>query len=184
MIQWKNIDQLTSFQKLQHINRINLAAAMTGEDGAERVKNYTVPMGEGLHFNYGARPVDDQILAALADLAKEAFKASELIKKHFDSAFGIDKKEIHVYHTESFGEYYGDGYLTIDGVFKYHDNWWGGREYQFACDADGIYRMLRSCYLRENNLEHLNNEKFECQIERVDGYFREFIEELIKDKQN
>lgn len=124
------------------------------------------------------------LISVFADLAKEAFKASELIKKHFDSAFGIGKKEIHVYHTESFGEYYGDGYLTIDGVFKYHDNWWGGRDYQFACDADGIYRMLRSCYLRENNLEHLNNEKFECQIERVDGYFREFIEELIKDKQN
>lgn len=120
------------------------------------------------------------LVSAFADLAKEAFKAEELIKKHFDSAFGIGKREVHVYHTESFGEYYGDGYLTIDGVFKYHDNWWGGRDYQFHADAEGIYRILRSCYLRRNNLEHLNPEKFDCQIEHIDSYFREFIKDLTK----
>ena len=64
-------------------------------------------------------------------LAKEARAAEDLIKKHFDSAFGIGKCEIRVYHTESCGEYYGDGYLTVDGVFKYHDNWRSGSRRKF-----------------------------------------------------
>ena len=118
------------------------------------------------------------LVSTFADLAKEAFEAEQLIKEHFSCSFGIGKQEIEVYHTESFGEYYGDGYLTIDGIFTYRDNWWGGRSYQFRADAEGIYQMLRSCYLRKNNLEHLNPEKFNCQIEHIDGYFREFIENL------
>ena len=72
MITWKNLDALTTYQKLQNMKPIDLAAAMSGEAGAERVKRYDVPMGEGLDFNYGARPVDDNILALLAAFAKEA----------------------------------------------------------------------------------------------------------------
>ena len=72
MITWKNLDALTAYQKLQNMKPIDLAAAMSGEAGAERVKRYNVPMGEGLDFNYGARPVDDHILDALAKLAEEA----------------------------------------------------------------------------------------------------------------
>ena len=117
------------------------------------------------------------LFGALTELAKEAVEAEELIKKHFDRAFGIGKTQIEVYHTESCGEYYGYGYLTIDGVFKYHDNWWSGRDYEFRVDADGIYKMLRSCYLRENKLERLDPEKFDTHIDMA-HYFRDFINEL------
>ena len=72
MITWKNMDTLAAYQELLKAERIDLASAMSGEGGAERVKNYTVPMGEGLAFNYGARPVDDKILEILAKLAGEA----------------------------------------------------------------------------------------------------------------
>ena len=72
MITWKNMDTLAAYEALQATQPIDLAAAMSGEAGAERVKNYTVPMGEGLAFNYGARPVDDKILEALGKLAEEA----------------------------------------------------------------------------------------------------------------
>ena len=71
MITWKNMDTLASYQELLAAEKVNLAAAMSGENGAERVKNYTVPMGAGLDFNYGARPVDDKILAVLAKFAQE-----------------------------------------------------------------------------------------------------------------
>jgi len=71
MITWKNMDTLASFEALKATKPINLVAAMSGESGAERVKNYSVPMGAGLDFNYGARPVDADILAALAAFAKE-----------------------------------------------------------------------------------------------------------------
>ena len=71
MITWKNMDTLAAYAELQAAEKLNLAAAMTGENGAERVKKYTVPMGAGMNFNYGARPVDDNILTILADFAKE-----------------------------------------------------------------------------------------------------------------
>ena len=72
MITWKNLDTLTAYQDLQNVERVNLVSAMSGQAGAERVKGYTVSMGEGLDFNYGARPVDDKILGILAKLAEEA----------------------------------------------------------------------------------------------------------------
>ena len=72
MLNWKNFDNLAAYEELQHVERLDLVAAMSGENGAERVRNYSVPMGEGLDFNYGARPVDDKILALLAKLADEA----------------------------------------------------------------------------------------------------------------
>ena len=72
MIAWKNMDTLTAYQELQNVERLDLRTAMAGEDGAERVKKYSVPMGEGLAFNYGARAVDDKILEVLAKLAEEA----------------------------------------------------------------------------------------------------------------
>ena len=71
MITWKNMDTLAAYQKLLAAEKVDLAAVMTGDSGAERVKNYTVPICEGMNFNFGARPVNDQILALLADFAKE-----------------------------------------------------------------------------------------------------------------
>ena len=72
MITWKNMDTLAAYAELCAAEKVNLKAAMTGETSAERVKTYTVPMGAGLNFNYGARPVDDAILAVLAKFAEEA----------------------------------------------------------------------------------------------------------------
>ena len=72
MITWNNLDTLASFKELADVERVNLVEAMSGENGAERVKKYSVPMAEGLAFNYGAKQVDDKVLAALAKLAEEA----------------------------------------------------------------------------------------------------------------
>ena len=72
MITWNNLDTLASFKELEKVERVNLVEAMTGESGAERVKNYSVPMAEGLTYNYAAKQVDDKVLAALAKLADEA----------------------------------------------------------------------------------------------------------------
>ena len=123
------------------------------------------------------------MLSTFAELAQEAMAAAKLIEERFGTGFGIGKKEIQVYQTESCGEYYGYGYLSIDAVFRYTDNWVGGREYSFSCDADGIYRMLRSSYLREHNLESMETEPFDCKIEHIATYFREFVEGL-KDAQD
>ncbi|MEO2238426.1 glucose-6-phosphate isomerase [Dorea sp. YH-dor226] len=72
MVTWNNLDTLASYKELQAVEQVNLAEAMSGENGAERVKKYSVPMAEGLAYNYGAKQVDDNILNVLAKLAEEA----------------------------------------------------------------------------------------------------------------
>ena len=71
MITWKNMDTLAAYAELQAAEKICLACAMSGENGASRVKNYTVPMGAGMNFNFGARPVDDAILEIMKKFAAE-----------------------------------------------------------------------------------------------------------------
>ena len=72
MVSWNNLDTLSSYQELTKTKAVNLKAEMTGDNGAKRAKEYCVPMAEGLSFNYAAKSVDDDILAALAKLADEA----------------------------------------------------------------------------------------------------------------
>ena len=72
MINWNNLDTLKSYNALKTVGKVNVAEALAGENGAERVKKYSVPMAAGLSFNYAAKAVDDDILAALKALAEEA----------------------------------------------------------------------------------------------------------------
>ena len=114
------------------------------------------------------------------ELAEEATIASEAISKKFSNSFGIGKSEIPVFHTESFGEYYGDATLTIDGVWKYSDNWGGGNNYEIPCTPDGIFKCYRAYYLKENNLAHFMRELSpeERNLSKVATYFRKFINEI------
>ena len=72
MISWNNLDTLSAYKELLTLDKVNLPEVMAGENGAERVKKYSAPMAAGLNFNYGAKAVDDKVLAALAKLAEEA----------------------------------------------------------------------------------------------------------------
>ena len=72
MINWKNLDELSSFQKLKETAPVKLAEAMAGENGAERVRKYCVPMAGRLVYNYASKAVNDDILQALQALADEA----------------------------------------------------------------------------------------------------------------
>ena len=69
MVTWDNLDTLASFQNLSKTGRIDLKKVMSGENGAERVKNYSIPMAEGLVYNYAAKQVDDDVLEALVKLS-------------------------------------------------------------------------------------------------------------------
>ena len=71
MITWNNLDKLDSYQELSKAARVNLAEVMSGENGADRVKKYSVPMAEGMVYNYAAKQVDDKVLEVLAKLAEE-----------------------------------------------------------------------------------------------------------------
>lgn len=76
MVTWDNLDTLASFQNLSKTGRIDLKKVMSGENGAERVKNYSIPMAEGLVYNYAAKQVDDDVLEALVKLAEEETDAA------------------------------------------------------------------------------------------------------------
>ena len=71
MITWKNLDTVKAYEALKGAAKVNLAEVMSGDAGAARVKKYSVPMAEGMAYNYAAKQVDDNVLAILADLAEE-----------------------------------------------------------------------------------------------------------------
>ena len=98
MITWKNMDTLAAYHELQNVERLDLAAAMSGENGAERVKNYSVPMGEGLAFNYGARPVDDKILEVLGKLADEAQLTEKFAALYNGEMINTGEKRLVLHH--------------------------------------------------------------------------------------
>ena len=72
MVNWNNLDTLTSFKELLNVKKVDLTKVMSGEEGAVRVKNYNVPMAGGLTYNYAAKQVDEDVLEGLKKLAKEA----------------------------------------------------------------------------------------------------------------
>ena len=98
MINWNNMDKLASYQELQNAERLDLAKAMSGENGAERVKSYSIPMGAGMDFNYGARPVDGKILAALAKFAEEAQLAEKFEALYNGEVINTGEKRLVLHH--------------------------------------------------------------------------------------
>ena len=72
MVKWNNLDTLTSYQDLFKVKKVRLAEVMSGDKATERVKTYSVPMAEGLQFNYAAKQVDADVLEVLKKLAEEA----------------------------------------------------------------------------------------------------------------
>ena len=48
MATWKNLDTLDSFGKLKELkNHVDIAAALSGEEGGKRVADYSTPMAAG-----------------------------------------------------------------------------------------------------------------------------------------
>ena len=98
MICWNNMDTLASYQALMSAEKVNLAAAMSGENGAKRVKGYSIPMGAGLDFNYGARPVDDAILEKLAAFAQEAQLSAKFAALYNGEVINTGEKRLVLHH--------------------------------------------------------------------------------------
>ena len=77
-MKWENFSKLDVFKKLGALAPVDVKSVMSGESGAERVRNYKAPMAEGMVYSYAAKAVDDNVLAALQELADEA----ELTEKY------------------------------------------------------------------------------------------------------
>ena len=115
MVSWKNLDTLASYKELLEVEKVNLAEVMSGENGAERVKNYSVPMAAGLSFNYGAKAVDDKVLAALAKLAEEAQLTEKFAALYNGEVINTGEKRL-VLHQLTRGQLGDD--VIADGVNK------------------------------------------------------------------
>ena len=115
MVTWNNLDTLTSYQELFDVERVNLAEAMTGENGAERVKTYSVPMAAGLSYNYAAKQVDEKVLAALAKLAEEAQLTEKFKALYNGEVINTGEKRLVLHHMTR-GQL-GDA-VVADGVDK------------------------------------------------------------------
>ncbi len=115
MVNWNNLDTLASFQELANVKEVDLKAAMTGESGADRVKKYSVPMAAGMAFNYAAKKVDDDVLEALAKLAKEAQLAEKYKELYNGAVINTGEKRL-VLHQLTRGQL-GDK-VVADGVDK------------------------------------------------------------------
>ena len=115
MISWNNLDTLASYKELAEAARVNLAEAMTGENGAERVKKYSVPMAAGLAYNYGAKAVDDNVLSILAKLAEEAQLTDKYEALYNGEMINTGEKRL-VLHQLTRGQLGND--VIADGVNK------------------------------------------------------------------
>ena len=115
MVTWNNLDKLASFEELKKVERVNLAEVMSGENGAERVKSYSVPMAEGLAYNYAAKLVNEDVLAALVKLAEEA-QLSEKFEELYNGAVINTGENRLVLHQLTRGQL--GNTVTADGVDK------------------------------------------------------------------
>lgn len=97
MISWKNLDTLDSFDALS-AGEFCLKDAMSGENGAERVKKYTAKMAAGMNFNYAARPVDDEILQQLKKLAEEAQLSEKFAALYNGEVINTGEKRMVLHH--------------------------------------------------------------------------------------
>ena len=73
MATWANADTLSSWKKLQSLKgMVSVADELSSADAVKRIKEYSIPMAEGLTYNYAAKQVNEQVLKTLADLSEEA----------------------------------------------------------------------------------------------------------------
>ena len=115
MVEWKNLDTLKAYQELKDTERVNLAEVMSGENGAERVKTYSVPMAEGMVYNYAAKAVDGKVLETLKKLAKEAQLTEKFAALYNGEVINTGEKRL-VLHQLTRGQL-GDA-VVADGVDK------------------------------------------------------------------
>ena len=134
MIAWNNMDTLSSFRELQEAEKVDLVSAMSGDSGARRVKSYTVPMGAGMDFNFGARPVDDKILAALQRFAEEA-QLSEKFEALYNGEVINTGEKRRVLHHLCRGQL--GGAVVADGVDK--RDFYLGEQKKIAAFADKVH---------------------------------------------
>jgi len=115
MVSWKNYDELASVKKMENAAKVDLTEVMAGEAGAERVAKYSVPMSNGLAYNYAAKQVNDEIIEALADFANEAELTEKFAALYNGEVINTGEKRL-VLHQLTRGQLGND--VVAEGVNK------------------------------------------------------------------
>ena len=96
---WKNLDSVAAYEKLRLLKgHVNLQQVMSGENGAERVKKYQVPMAAGLTYFYAAKQVDETVLDALQALADETELAQKYEELYNGAVINTGEKRLVLHH--------------------------------------------------------------------------------------
>ena len=98
MINWNNLDTTIAYKELFDVAPVNLAEVMAGENGADRVRKYSIPMAAGMAFNYAAKQVDEDVLAALAKLAEEMQLAEKFEALYNGAVINTGEKRMVLHH--------------------------------------------------------------------------------------
>ena len=115
MVSWNNLDTLNSFKTLENADKVVVKEVMAGENGAKRVKNYSVPMAAGLNYNYAAKAVNDEIIADLQALADEAELTDKYAELYNGAVINTGEKRL-VLHQLCRGQLGND--VVADGINK------------------------------------------------------------------
>ncbi len=115
MISWNNLDTLKSYKELGDLKKVSVKEVMSGEGGAKRAEEYSVPMAEGMSFNYAAKAVDDDILKGLKALADEAQLCDKFAALYNGEVINTGEKRL-VLHQLTRGQLGDD--VVADGVNK------------------------------------------------------------------
>ena len=98
MVNWNNLDTVASYAELEKVDRVKLVEVLAGEAGADRVRKYSASMMEGMAFNYASRPVDDNVLAVLAKLAKETQLTEKFAELYNGAVINTGEKRLVLHH--------------------------------------------------------------------------------------
>ena len=115
-MEWKNFDTLTTCAKLEELKgSVDIKEAMAGENGAKRVKEYCIPMSNGLVYNFASKQVDDKILDVLQELADESALTEKYAALYNGDIINTGEKRL-VLHQLARGQLGED--VVVDGVNK------------------------------------------------------------------
>ena len=99
MERWKNLDTLKAYESMKASgHRVDLASALAGKAGAERVNKYSVPMACGLSYNFAAKQVDEEVLGQLAALAAESDLSGKFEELYNGAMINTGEKRLVLHH--------------------------------------------------------------------------------------
>ena len=115
-MEWKNFNLLDAYKKLENLDSpVCLKEVMAGDNGAKRVKEYQVPMSNGMVYSFAAKKVDDQVLEILQSLADEAELTEKFAALYNGEVINTGEKRMVLHHLTR--SQLGDDVMA-DGVNK------------------------------------------------------------------